>query len=79
MSTYEAMSLMIAFGILFIKLIAYLDRHNKRNRRNKCFFWFAGALVPIQASLIYVSLLTLLTFANSQKITAPVLTGRAVI
>lgn len=30
MSTYEAISLMIAFGMLVIALLAYIDRNNKR-------------------------------------------------
>lgn len=30
MSTYEALSLMIAFGMLIIALLAYIDRKNKR-------------------------------------------------
>lgn len=30
MSTYEAISLMIAFGMLIIALLAYIDRNNKR-------------------------------------------------
>ena len=30
MTTYEAISLMIAFSMLLIALLAYLDRNNKR-------------------------------------------------
>lgn len=30
MSTYESISLMIAFGMLIIALLAYIDRNNKR-------------------------------------------------
>ncbi|MCH5265837.1 MAG: putative holin-like toxin [Lachnospiraceae bacterium] len=30
MSTYETLSLMIAFGTLIIALLAYIDRKNKR-------------------------------------------------
>ncbi|RGU92402.1 putative holin-like toxin [Clostridium sp. AF15-17LB] len=30
MSTYEAISLMIAFGMLMLALLAYIDRNNKR-------------------------------------------------
>ncbi len=30
MSTYEAISLMIAFGMLIVALLAYIDRNNKR-------------------------------------------------
>ena len=30
MSTYETLSLMIAFGMLIIALLAYIDRNNKR-------------------------------------------------
>ena len=30
MTTYEATSLMIAFGMLIIALLAYIDRDNKR-------------------------------------------------
>lgn len=30
MSTNEAISLMIAFGILIVALLAYIDRNNKR-------------------------------------------------
>lgn len=30
MTTYEAISLMIAFGMLIITLLAYIDRNNKR-------------------------------------------------
>ncbi|WMC93916.1 putative holin-like toxin [Kineothrix sp. MB12-C1] len=30
MSTYEAISLMITFGMLIIALLAYIDRNNKR-------------------------------------------------
>lgn len=30
MTTYEAISLMIAFGMFIIALLAYLDRKNKR-------------------------------------------------
>lgn len=29
MSTYEVLSLMIAFGMLIIALLAYIDRRNK--------------------------------------------------
>ncbi|HWT76864.1 MAG TPA: putative holin-like toxin [Mobilitalea sp.] len=29
MRTYEAISLMLTFGLLLIALITYLDRHNK--------------------------------------------------
>ncbi len=30
MSTYEAISLMIAFGMLIVALLTYIDRTNKR-------------------------------------------------
>ena len=30
MNTYEAISLMIAFAMLIIALLAYVDRNNKR-------------------------------------------------
>ena len=30
MTTYEAISLMIAFAMLLITLLAYIDRNNKR-------------------------------------------------
>ena len=30
MTTYEAISLMIAFGMFIIALLAYIDRNNKR-------------------------------------------------
>ena len=30
MTTYEAISLMISFGMLLIALLAYIDRKNKR-------------------------------------------------
>ncbi|MBE5881526.1 MAG: putative holin-like toxin [Lachnospiraceae bacterium] len=30
MRTYEAISLMIAFGMFVIALLAYIDRNNKR-------------------------------------------------
>ncbi|MCU0081001.1 putative holin-like toxin [Extibacter muris] len=29
MSTYEAISLMISFGMLILALLAYIDRNNK--------------------------------------------------
>lgn len=30
MSSYEAISLMIAFGMLIVALLTYIDRNNKR-------------------------------------------------
>ena len=30
MTTYEAISLMISFGMLIVALLAYIDRENKR-------------------------------------------------
>ncbi len=30
MTTYEALSLMIAFAMMLIALLAYIDRNNKR-------------------------------------------------
>ncbi|QCP36919.1 hypothetical protein AR1Y2_3465 [Anaerostipes rhamnosivorans] len=30
MTTYEALSLMLAFGMFIIALLAYIDRNNKR-------------------------------------------------
>ena len=32
MSTYEAISLMIAFGMLIIALLAYVDRNHKHKK-----------------------------------------------
>jgi hypothetical protein len=32
MTTYEALYLMVAFGMLIIALLAYLDRNNKRKK-----------------------------------------------
>ncbi|WIV12214.1 putative holin-like toxin [Proteiniborus sp. MB09-C3] len=32
MSTYQAISLMIAFGVLLISLISYLDRDKSRKK-----------------------------------------------
>ncbi|MDI9476225.1 MAG: putative holin-like toxin [Natronincolaceae bacterium] len=32
MSTYEAIYLIIAFGVLLISLISYLDRNNSRKK-----------------------------------------------
>ena len=32
MTTFEAISLMLAFGMLLITLLAYIDRENKRKK-----------------------------------------------
>jgi len=32
MTTFEAISLMLAFGMLLITLLAYIDRNNKRKK-----------------------------------------------
>ena len=34
MTTYEALSLMIAFAMMLIALLAYIDRNNKRKQIN---------------------------------------------
>jgi hypothetical protein len=66
MRTYEALSLMLTFGLLLIALITYLDRHNKPTIRNilSMFLRFAGALASSQASL------QMLTLPSRKKITA---------
>ena len=33
LTTFEAISLMLAFGMLLITLLAYLDRENKRKNK----------------------------------------------
>jgi hypothetical protein len=33
MSTYEAITLMLTFGLLLINLIGYLDNHNKTRKK----------------------------------------------
>ncbi len=37
MSTYEAISLMIGFGMLIVTLLAYIDRNNKRKNKPTLF------------------------------------------
>jgi hypothetical protein len=32
MNTYEAITLMLTFGLLLISLISYLDKHNKTKK-----------------------------------------------
>ena len=36
MSTYETISLMIAFAMLIVALLAYIDRNNKRKQKINC-------------------------------------------
>lgn len=40
MTIFEAISLMIAFGMLIIALLAYIDRENKRIQQKVHFMYF---------------------------------------